>query len=479
MQLYWINQFYTASKFDFERQVTGSFEEAMKKEFNVRVDSITLLTEERLLDTNEFFFKSSVDTSSGRYHYVIGNATNKRDEYSFSSFELNSPLLPQDTIFKRKIAHDFANRMREEDFVNNYRINRLQRLGPYLDSILREFSFDTTRLRPILHSLLAERKILAPFKFYMSYSDSIINPASLPENVQTKFTLLTKSYPTFKYWVKEEKYLRGLFADPAQYIISRMKWMIVASVALVVLAGGCGYLLFKAWMKEKKLSVIKDDFINNVTHELKTPVATIAAAVEALSDFDVLEDKEKSRRYLKHSATELTKLNELINRVLNVSLYENKKLSIVYEPILVYSALKDITDGLQLAAQPKRATIRFESCSDKDILRADRSCFTQSVSNIVQNAIKYSGDPVNITMRCQQADTIFEIVITDNGWGIEPHDLPFIFDKFYRGIRKDHLVKGHGLGLYHVKQIMEMHKGSIEITSKNGTGTTVYLRWPI
>ena len=270
-----------------------------------------------------------------------------------------------------------------------------------------------------------------------------------------------------------------MFIAPNQYIITKLKWMIVASIALILLVASCIYFLFKAWMKEKKLSVIKDDFINNITHELKTPVATISAAVEAMNDFGVLEDKEKAMRYLKHSANELTKLNELINKVLNVSLYENKKMNIACENIPVCDQLKKIAGELQFAAPAKMVDIKFENCNDSTVVKADKSSFVQSVSNIIQNAIKYSDDKVSITIRCQKSEAFFEIAISDNGWGIDASDLPFVFDKFYRGIRKDHLVKGHGLGLYHVKQIMEMHRGSIVITRKKEKGVTVYLRWPL
>ncbi len=479
LQLYWLNQFYSVSKKDFERQVTLSFEEALGKEFDERVDTITMLMVEEFLDTAKYHISSAYDKILGRHQYKIANATDKNDALSFTSFTLNEPLLKDDNVLKRKIALEYAARIKEEDLKNHFVISRLQNLGAFLDIKVKELSFDTARLRPILTSLLEQRKIVTPFQFYLSYKDSTIDIDSITNTSPTKSPLITKPYLTYKWWDKDEKYVRCIFINPAEYILSKMKWMIFASIALVLLAGCCGYLLFKAWMKEKKLSKIKDDFINNITHELKTPVATISAAVEALSDFNVLEDKNKAQRYLKHSAIELNRLNDLMNKVLNISLSENKIPDIRIETISIPEALKQITDGLQLAAQPKQVDFEFHYGNDNYTIKADKLYFTETISNVVQNAIKYAGEHVNIKICCQSSGEKLEIAISDNGWGINNQDIPFVFDKFYRGIRKDHLVKGHGLGLYHVKQIMEMHKGTISINSKKEKGTTVYLRWPI
>lgn len=474
LQLYWLNQFYIANKKEFERQVTLCFEEALKKEFDIRVDSITHLMVEQFLDTLAYDISSTYDSSQKRYAYSIADAKDKTNKIVFSSFELNQPVQKTNDALKRKIAQEYANVIKQEDLKNHFVINRLNNLGAFLDIKVKELSFDTTRLRTVLGSLLVQKKISTPFKFYVSYKDSINDQMTAVND----FPFTTSPYPTYKWWVKDEKYVSGLFMNPARYIITKMKWMIITSIALVLLAGYWGYLLFNAWNKEKKLSVIKDDFINNITHELKTPVTTISAAVEALSDSSVLEDKSKTQRYLRHSANELTKLDELINRILNISLFENQQIAINYEAIPVSRVLRNVADGLQVAAQHKKVSIQFNQCTDDCTVTADKELFIQCIGNILQNSIKYSGETIHININCHKSEGLFEISISDDGWGIDSSDLPFVFDKFYRGVRKDHLVKGHGLGLYNIKKIMEIHKGSIAINSKKNRGTTVYLRWP-
>lgn len=474
LQLYWLNQFYTANKKDFEKQVNNCFEEALKKEFDIRVDSITHLMVEAFLDTSAYHIGSSYDTSQKRYIYSIAAATDNNNRINFSSFELNQPLGKTDIALKRKIAQEYANVIKQEDLKNHFVINRLNNLGAFLDIKVKELSFDTSRLRAVLISLLADKKISTPFKFYLSYKDSINNLSPATK----EFPFITPAYPTYKWWAKEQKYVRGLFKNPAQYIITKMKWMILTSILLVLLAGYWGYSLLNAWLKEKKLSVIKDDFINNITHELKTPVATISAAVEALSDFNVLEDRSKTQKYLRHSANELTKLDDLINKILNISLYENQQIAINYAVIPVARELRNVADGLQVAAQPKNVSIQFNQCADDCAVTCDKELFIQCISNVLHNSIKYSGETTHIEINCQKSEGVIEISISDDGWGIDSSDIPFVFDKFYRGLRKDHLVKGHGLGLYNVKKIIEMHQGSIAITSKKNKGTTVYLRWP-
>jgi two-component system, OmpR family, phosphate regulon sensor histidine kinase PhoR len=479
MQFYWLMQYYQLQKREVEKQVTLSFEDAMKKEFSIRCDSVVALITEKLLDTTAFGIESKFDTAYKRHRYFISNARDKKNILSFTTFEFSKPLVKNDTALKRMIAKEYAERIRKEDLENHVVLYRLKNLGAYLDTTVKEFALDTARLRPILTGYLNKRNILIPFQFYLSYKDSTTNFSNFPDSLKNRFPIITKSFPTYKWWVKDEQFIRGLFAEPAPYIIARLKWMIVTSIALVLLAGCCVYFLFKAWMKEKRLSVIKDDFINNITHELKTPVATIAAAVEALSDFNVLEDPDKTKRYLKHSVNEVKKLNELVNKVLNVSLYENQQLHLVYESIPVGEALKEIMDTFLLIERQKKIDFTLHNCTPVDIINADKTYFNEAINNVIQNAIKYADDVVAITISCKKINNTFEIAIADNGWGIAAKDLPFIFDKFYRGIRKNHLVKGHGLGLYHVKHIMEMHKGSIDIAGKKEKGTIVYLRWPV
>jgi two-component system, OmpR family, phosphate regulon sensor histidine kinase PhoR len=475
LQLYWLNQFYSKSKNDFEQQANISFEEALKKEFDTRVDTITGQLIGHFMDTAFYNMSSTYDAKSKTYEYIIAGGSGK---VSFTSFELNEPFTEGDTVLRRKIAREYANRIKEEDLKNHFVINRLGNLGAFLDTKIKDMPFDTGRVRPILASILAGKNMLVPFTFYLSYQDTLLSAANIPGNVQGKFPLVTGFYKTYKWWQKDEKYVRAMFANPSKYILSKMRWMIIASIVLLLLTSCYGYLLFNAWRKEKKLSVIKDDFINNITHELKTPVATISAAVEALSDFNVLEDKSKAQRYLKHSANELTKLNDLINRVLNISFYESNQQKISRENVDVIHLLKELTESLKLAAQPDQIHIEMKNCPADCVINTDKIFFTQCVSNILQNAVKYADEKVCIAISCNKSATSFELVIEDNGWGIDSKDLPYVFDKFYRGIRKDHLVKGHGLGLYHVKQMMEMQKGSIFITSKKDKGTAVHLKWP-
>ena len=294
-----------------------------------------------------------------------------------------------------------------------------------------------------------------------------------------KFPVISKAFPTYKYWVKQEQFVRAMFINPAKNIIAGLKWIIIASLILILILGTCVYLLFKAWLAEKRASVIKDDFINNITHELKTPIATIAAAVEAMQSFDVLDNKEKTTRYLKHAYTQTEKLNSLVNKVLNISFYSQHNAAINKESIIVTEILNSLNQSLLVANSNKNLEFKIINKLKNDELKADSSLFNEAMINILQNAINYSNYKITITITINQIDNFIQITIADNGWGINKNDIPFLYDKFFRAASKNHAVKGHGLGLYHVKQIMLMHNGSINITSKINIGTTIILKFPI
>lgn len=479
LQFYWIKNYYKINQFTFEKEVNMAFEDALKKEFRLRCDTIQGLIANKLMDTTEYKITSEFERKSNRNIYTVANAHNLHDKYQSSSFynkKLNKALLPGDILFKREIAESFAQAMRSEDLENHIVYYHTQNLGKYAVDNIEKYNFDTARLRPVLLHYLAERQIKVPFKFYLRESDSTFNRSRFTPQLLRDYPIITKAYPTYKQ-NSNQQYVRVLFTDPFTFIISQISLMLAGSIFLIGVVGFSLFYLLRTLYREKKLSAIKNDFISNITHEFKTPIATVSAAVEALTSFDVLEDREKTSRYLNHSKNELGRLATLVDKVLNISLFENQQFDIRPEQLNVDEIIGTILDESTFG-NPKTVKFIYLNNSGVVAILADKLYFQHTITNVIDNAIKYSGQQADIKVECACRQSHFLIAISDKGVGVSTTHLPCIFEKFYRVPSKHH-IKGHGLGLSYVKSIMEKHHGWCKMESELGKGSTLYLAWPI
>ncbi len=478
LQFYWIRNYYHVSLFNFEREVNLAFEDAVKKEFELRCDTIEQLLVEQLMDTSVFDIRSKSARSGKNFAHDISNAKDRTDFVSFSHNELPDSLKMNDTAYKKRIAVHYAHSLRTEDLDNHVVYYRTQNLGKFLTSKIRQYGFDTNRLRPVFELYLEKRNIHTPFYFYTSKADSSLNYLQPAGSLGKSGLVITKSFSTYKWWTYDERHIRAVFHNPIGYVLAQMKWIVGGSLLLVVLVALCIGLLIKALFREKRLALIKNDFINNITHELKTPIATVSAAVESLQEMDLSHEKEKTGRYLGHARNELLRLTRLVDNILNISLYEKNSLSLHPEPITIDKDIRVIMEGLVLTAdQPVHYD--YANNSGVETIVADKLLFHQALVNVLDNAIKYSVNEARITIHCYKKDTYCCIQCTDQGEGIAASSLPFVFEKFYREPKPHHSVKGHGLGLNYVQEIMKAHNGKIVLSSSKGKGTTVILSWPL
>ena len=258
-----------------------------------------------------------------------------------------------------------------------------------------------------------------------------------------------------------------------------MKFIFISSILLILLVAASIFLLFKMWFGEKKLSLIKNDFISNITHEFKTPIATVSAAVEALSDFNVLEDRQKTSRYLIHSKNELKRLSGLVDKLLHISIYETNRLELKTEQINLEESIQAIIQT-HLISAVKQIRYSFNNKTGIQFIKADKIQFHHAINNIIDNAIKYSGNTLSIEIECIKKENFLILSFADNGIGIPSKEMPFVFDKFYRvKMTESPLTKGYGLGLNYVKTILEQHGGWCSLKSKMEQGTVINLAWPL
>ncbi|MBJ6109748.1 HAMP domain-containing histidine kinase [Hymenobacter sp. BT523] len=274
-----------------------------------------------------------------------------------------------------------------------------------------------------------------------------------------------------------ELYVRASFQPPTSYILREMGGLLGGSVLLLALTTGCFWLMLSTILKQKKLSDVKNDFINNMTHELKTPLATVSAAVEALQHFGALNDPAKTQTYLSISRKELQRLSDLVEKVLNIAIDERQQLELSPEPVQPAELVAEIVARHQLqAAKPVKFDVQVAPAA---AVKFDKLHMGNVINNLIDNAIKYSKEAVTITIRGRQEPSGWHLTVADDGPGIELGYQEAIFDRFFRVPTGNlHNVKGFGLGLYYVRQVVERHGGRIGVRSGLGRGSEFALWIP-
>ena len=262
---------------------------------------------------------------------------------------------------------------------------------------------------------------------------------------------------------------------PFKVFMSRMWGLIVSSIAIVLLLAGVLLYLVRTMFRQKTLEEMRRDFTHNITHELKTPISVAVTATDALRNFSADADPDRRSRYLEIVETQLTQLSTMVEHILSVSV-EGREYK--YNPSVVY--LQDVINGLTQVAEMnngKKPAFNIACANDIKIM-ADEFHIKNLLATIIDNAVKYSADPV-VDIRVADESGNVTIEIEDNGCGISKEHLSHVFEKFYRVPTGDiHTVRGYGLGLYYAKQVLELHKGTITMNSRVGKGTTVTIRLP-
>jgi two-component system phosphate regulon sensor histidine kinase PhoR len=262
-------------------------------------------------------------------------------------------------------------------------------------------------------------------------------------------------------------------------VLHKMWPQFLFSVLLVGLTALSFVLLLRSLIQQRKLTKIKNDFISNITHELKTPIATVSVAIEALRNFDALHDPERTKEYLAISSNELQRLSFLVDKVLKLSMFEKHQVELKEEAVDLAALVKEVVGSMKLQFEKYRAQINVQLQGYRFGITADRLHITSVLFNLLDNALKYSKDNPSIRIELKDESEQIFLLVTDNGIGIPAEYHKKIFDKFFRVPSGDtHNVKGYGLGLSYVSYVIQRHYGSIEVESQPGIGSRFIIKLP-
>ena len=326
-------------------------------------------------------------------------------------------------------------------------------------------------LDSILMERLASYEVNAPHRLLMLSGADTLAVVSTQEYTPSS---RAKDFD-LSYGEEGEGKIYRLTMEPLTLVILRkMAGVIAASLVLFLILAFSFWFLIHTMLKQKSLEEMKSDFTNNITHELKTPVAVAYAANDALLNFEAGNDPEKRREYLEISQAQLEKLEGMIEQILSMSMESRKTFELRRETIELEPLLQKLSEQHRLSAG-KPCDIHIE-VEDDLVLDADSFHLSNILSNLIDNAIKYSGESVRIDITAKVTDEGVEIRVRDNGIGIAPDKQKHIFEKFYRVPTGNiHDVKGYGLGLYYARTMAEKHGGTLSLTSAPGKGSEFVL----
>lgn len=335
-------------------------------------------------------------------------------------------------------------------------------------------------LRSVISEALVNKGILEQFEFSLRHitdrgSKTIVQSADFnPKEKSFKGDLSAKKI------FRNNKYLSLQFPGESAVMMSEIKGSALLSVFFSLLILSAFYYTMRLIRKQKKLSEIKSDFVNNMTHELKTPIATISLALDAMSNPIVKNNEAQFSTYSRILKEENRKLNTHVERVLQMSLLEKGELQLARRPVPLATLIRNSISSYHLQATVKKAEITFSEPGDDLVIEGDELHLQAVINNLLDNALKYSGEGCRISIRAARNEKMILLSVKDNGIGMSREEAGRIFEKFYRAQGGNlHDVKGFGLGLSYVKSVVEAHNGSIRVESAKGSGSEFIITFDI
>lgn len=395
------------------------------------------------------WIKNAIDLRKQQHEQEIGNAVGRIKEEFYQNYFGFIGQFPQDENSKNFFLQKFTTSFMEKEDVDNLISQNIRRSG-----IKERYEYKIVDI--------FQNELYKSPAFKNEFYASSIKVQLTPENSVFKETL----------------YL--YFYESNNYIIRKLGWIIAAAIIFTIIIVSAFALTVRQMFTQKKLSEIKSDFINNMTHELKTPLATISLAIDALTNEKVIHDPEKIRYYSIMIKDENKRMNKQVEKILQAARIERQEIKLNLQLLNAHEIIHKVADNLSLQIQEKQGSLTLKLAAPKHVIMADDVHFSNIIFNLMDNAIKYSGENLKIEIETLNQSGMLAIRIKDNGIGMNKETQARVFEKFYRAHTGNlHNVKGFGLGLSYVKAIVEAHGGKIRLESTPGKGSTFTVYFPL
>jgi two-component system phosphate regulon sensor histidine kinase PhoR len=342
----------------------------------------------------------------------------------------------------------------------------------YLDSWIQ-----TGRLQKLIASELKQSGVNTPFEFAI-YNNGL---STKVRTANFKYDNSTYNHPVFEDSEGSTRYrMMVSFPEKREFLFSSIVGITSLSLVFTLIIIIAYLSAINQLIKQKNISEIKTDFINNMTHEFKTPIATINLALDAIKNPKIFDDREKVQRYLQMIRDENKRMHAQVENVLQISRLDKKELEIVKEQADIHEVIEGAVEHVDLIIEERHGSLTRNFNAQRTTTLLNDVHFTNVLVNILDNAIKYSPDEPIIEITTENVKDYILVKIKDNGLGMNKATQKRIFEKFYREHTGDvHNVKGHGLGLAYVKRIVDDHNSHIYVESEKGKGSTFIIKMPL
>jgi two-component system, OmpR family, phosphate regulon sensor histidine kinase PhoR len=415
--------------------IDGSLFDKKLKGFNIKEYSAKRKT--------QIFKDNSLDGSGSNLSSKPSETIEKSGDLTIFDI-VQFELLSKDILSKRPIQQRISSRLVND--VLNFELHKSELKTPY------EFA--------VYKNGLATKVKSEEFRYDKCTTFSV--PILLDADGKTEYKLLLR------------------FPNKVNFVFSSMLPMTILTLLFVVIILVTYTSALKQLIMQKQISEIKTDFINNMTHEFKTPIATINLALDAIKNPKIIDDKEKVQKYLQMIKDENKRMHAQVENVLRISKLERNELNIDKEPQELTQFIEDAIDHISLILEDREGEVHTHFNASRTTVLLNDVHFTNVLVNILDNAMKYSAEKPIINIYTENIKDSVLIKIEDNGIGMSKAVQKKVFEKFFREHTGDlHNVKGHGLGLAYVKQIVDDHNGEVFVESEKGKGSTFIIKLPL